>query len=275
MEEQTLTEEGDETDSEDLCLAMVKSLALEAEAAESDHNEDDVDKAALGSLVEYAKKAWSERKRTWAETGESFVLDHFEDTTMKVEDWIKENLVSDLSADMDISTSYGNYCKMKKSKLIQVCETKKTETISEKGKKDVRKSVVVTTTKTMMTHKVVEQQTSSAIPKRAYTQKKHDRKAFKSLEDKENARSKIDLTPTKKLSRQKSVPKTPRQSMIIYTPVEKQVPYRFKEVLKMKTFDPSATLVYEPPSEDLSSSESDDDVFLTNKRLFGGTIYEI
>lgn len=69
--------------------------------------------------------------------------------------------------------------------------------------------------------------------------------------------------------------KLPRQRTVIYSPMNPIVHEKFKAVLAREWFDPNKTLIYEPPSDANSSSESDDDILMTCKRKFGGKIHEI
>lgn len=68
--------------------------------------------------------------------------------------------------------------------------------------------------------------------------------------------------------------KMPRQRTMIYSPIQPLVEPRFKFVLKWESFDPTKTLIYEPPS-DVDSPESDEDIMVTGKRALGGKIFEI
>lgn len=77
-----------------------------------DEQEEDDYKIFTDMLAEGHKEI-VERKKHWADTGDSFVLDNFSETT-RIQDWVKEHIEDADDCNLDISTVYSDLCKKKK-----------------------------------------------------------------------------------------------------------------------------------------------------------------
>lgn len=271
---------------------VVTILEEDADVMEEDDGvEGDNDYNQFTEILNGGRKAIVARKREWKKTGESFILDHFSES-MSVHDWMKQNMngVGDLS--MDISKIYGDMCKQRKmqSTFLEQKETKKP---AEPVKK-IRRSKSVETlspifpgsfkdniSRTPSTAKrpPVQRSLSESTHNRRHStgQKTNPGALLKyrgRLSTVPESPSTLPGSPVRRLSNIRDL-QIARKRTVIYSPMQPVVKERYKEVLKSDWFNPNKVLVYEPPSDANSSSESDDDIFLSCKRKFGGKIFEV
>lgn len=262
---------------------------------EEDGESDDYE--LFSEMLCEAKKAIVERKKHWEETGDSFILDHFSET-MRVNDWVKLNLNDTASSNMDISKMYGDMCKKKKLQSTFLESVQRPIAVAAKSKTTPRKSKSVeplSPIKMLQSSSSNSQRTPSTHsqppqPTRSLSESTFNRRKLASAI---SSKKRNMLNPVRRLSTVPESPsaarqtspmrrtasigdiRLPRTRTVIYTPTQRIVHEQFRDVLKRQNFDPNKMLVYEPPSDANSSSESDDDIFLTCKRKFGGKIVEL
>lgn len=269
----------------------VNFLEEDADALDTEEEETD-DYGMFTEMLAQGRKAIVERKRNWEATGDSFILDHFSET-MLVNDWVKQNLEDTEANSMDISTLYGDKCKKKKKLQSTFLDkislpqpkrgtrkSKSVEPLSPIAKKYEQEGPRTPTSVRHHPYASGKSQSESTHDRRvnSETKPKHRRDLLKSVRRLTTVpESPGNVQNGNTLRRAASIGdmKMPRQRTVIYSPLLPIVQEQFKFVLKRESFDPTKMLVYEPPSDANSSSESDDDIFLACKRKFGGKIYEI
>lgn len=247
--------------------------------------DNDDDYQLFTEMLSDARKAVVERKKQWEETGESFILDHFS-TEMPVDEWVRQNLEDEeVSTNLDISTIYGNKCKEKK---LQSTFLERKIGGHESG---IRPSLQrrYSTDQDLYNPRTPHRSWKPMGTRVSKSESTHVRRSIapptaikRGMIQAVKRLSTVPESPSQALNaepirRSYSIGdlKLPRQRTVIYSPMQPIVQDVFKGVLKRNWFDPHRTLIYEPPSDANSSSESDDDIFLACKRKFGGKVYEI
>lgn len=271
---------------------------------------DEDDFLGLQELLLEGHKAVAERKKLWEETGESFIIDHLAEE-VRVEDWLRQNVLEEVhDSNLDVSTIYGNLCKERKKNQTTFLEdiTQQPSTLVEISLPrespslnlpvDV-KPAIISKTPTLSKennpdHSVLQQSWKQRSMSEGFSNRSHSRKRVlvksvrrlscvpesPSMTASNSTNGHGESTRPKLQAKSRSwsvgnLGKLPSQRTVIYSPINPKIPTQFREIFKADWFDPNMTLVFEPPSDVNSSSESDDDVFLANKRKFGGKLYEI
>lgn len=264
-------------------------LEEDADAIDTEEDTEADDYLLFTEMLTEGRKAIVERKRHWEETGDSFILADFSET-MRVNEWVKQNLNDTCSANLDISKIYGDMCKKKKLQstfLEREQEPPKKPTIRKS--KSVEPLSPISITAQPMTPSTNSQQD---LKRKALSESTHNRRRLSGAGPlHKNPRSliksvrRLSTVPESPSAAGKPSPirrsasigdmRMPRQRTVIYSPMQPIVEDRFKDVLKRESFDPTKMLVYEPPSDADYSSESGDDIFVVAKRKYGGKIFEI
>lgn len=262
-------------------------LEEDADGMGTEEDEETDDYNMFATMMTVAKQAIVERKKLWEQTGDSFVLDHFSES-MRVTEWVKQNLNDTVSVNMDISKIYGDMCKERK---------KFQSTFLDQDAMPVRKRATPRKSKSVEPLSPISKHsdTTSRPPPnsaRCLSESTYNRRRGQAASNKRSMLQSVRRLSTvaespsaaaaagykgSPIRRTGSIGdlKLPRQRMVIYSPMQPIVQEQFKSVLKKEWFDPNRMLVYEPPSDANSTSESDDDIFLACKRKYGGKIYEI
>lgn len=265
----------------------------DADTKDTEEDGESDDYELFSEMLSEAKKAIVERKKHWEKTGDSFILDHFSET-MRVNDWVKLNLNDTASSNMDISKMYGDLCKKKKlqSTFLESVHrpVAKSKTPRKSKSLEPLSPIKMLQPSTSNTHRTPSTHSQPPQPTRSLSESTFNRRKLASAI---SSKKRSMLNPVRRLStvpespsaaRQKSPMRRtasigdmrlPRTRTVIYTPTQRIVHEQFRDVLKRQNFDPNKMLVYEPPSDANSSSESDDDIFLTCKRKYGGKIVEL
>lgn len=250
------------------------------ESENSDQSEDEgVDYKLFQDMLEGGRAAIKARMKRWEETGESFILDNFSEKT-RIEDWLKENIHinEDTDSHLDVSTIYANQCKEKKLQSTMI-QSRCDETLVEDDTfRNFKVSGAPSTPKSVVRpfRQGVSRSESTYNRRKIAPPTAIKRGMFQNVKRLSTViESPTCAVPPIRRSYSISDLKMPRERTVIYSPMQPFVEARFKEVLTRKSFNPSKTLVYDPPSDANCSSESDDDIFLQCKRKYGGKIYEI